>query len=149
MKYLDNALEQGNMKKSPHVLLIDDDHILCMVIEEMLTKSQISITSVSSGQKGIKLLRKYPKQFDVIILDRMMPAFSGFDVLRKICLMPEVCDIPIILLTSHTLNTNADTTVMYSVFEVLQKPIDANTLIKTINNTIKETRKKTTYSKIE
>jgi len=46
------------MKTNPHVLLIDDDHIFCMIAEEMLAKAGFSVTTTSNGHKGIQLLNK-------------------------------------------------------------------------------------------
>jgi CheY-like chemotaxis protein len=60
------------MKTNPHILLIDDDPIFCMIAEEMLTNARFSVTTASNRHKGLQLLRDHPTLFDTILLDRPM-----------------------------------------------------------------------------
>jgi len=132
------------MKTNPHILLIDDDHIFCMIAKEMLTNAGFSVKTASNGHKGIQLLRDHPTLFDAILLDRIMPEFSGLDALHKLCLIPEIRDIPVILLTAYASDKHVETATMYGVFYILHKPIDTDALVKTLNQALRENHRKTT-----
>lgn len=126
------------MKHKTHILLIDDDPIFCMVIQDMLASAGYFVTSANSGLKGLKILDEHPTLFSLIILDRVMPEFSGLDVLHKLCRIPKVREIPVILLTGHANQKHTETAVTYGVFEVLKKTTDETELLKVIEQALKE-----------
>lgn len=127
---------------SPKILLIDDDHIFCVVVSDMLTKAGYNVTTVLSGREALDLL-EYEKDYDAIVLDRMMPELSGLDVLGKIALMPRAKNIPVIMLTSHAGKAQIQSAQAQGVFSLLYKPVDNQLLTSTVQRAIKEKNKKT------
>lgn len=82
------------MKK---ILLIEDDYFIYELYEHVLTKEGYQVTCAKDGQDGIL---KINKDFDLILLDVMMPRMNGIDVLKKIKQKPELQHIPVVLLTN-------------------------------------------------
>ena len=123
-------------KAKPHILVVDDDHIFCMVLSDMLKHGGYHVTSVFSARKSLDILRKKPHDFDVIILDRIMPELSGLEVLHKLCLMPVVRDIPVIMLTSHAEAAHLKTANIYGVFEMHYKPIEDSVLLAAVGRAL-------------
>jgi two-component system response regulator CpxR len=70
--------------ESPAVrlLVIDDDKKLCRLIEEYLRPLGYAVESVYTGAAGLE--RALSGEFDVIILDYMLPGMDGFEVLRRL-----------------------------------------------------------------
>jgi len=66
---------------SYRLLIIDDDVDLSRMLCEYLAPESIELTSASNGGQGLALARS--QEFDLIILDVMLPGLSGFDVLRQ------------------------------------------------------------------
>ena len=77
-------------------LMIDDDVGLCELLQATLAKSGIELETVHDGETGIT--RCTEEDFDVVILDVMMPAADGFEVLQRVRI---TSDVPIIMLTAR------------------------------------------------
>jgi DNA-binding response OmpR family regulator len=70
------------MNKKPTVLLIEDEAPAVFAIDKYFTDAGFSVYKAFSGQEGLKTaLEKHP---DVIVLDVMMPAESGLDMLPEL-----------------------------------------------------------------
>ncbi|MDD9311902.1 response regulator [Cytobacillus firmus] len=67
------------MKK---ILIAEDEEILRMLIADTLEDGDFEVDEAEDGEEALKLLEK--KQFDLVILDYMMPGLTGLDVIRKI-----------------------------------------------------------------
>ncbi len=81
------------MKK---ILIIEDDPALLTGLSESLTNEQYSVTKAEEGQKGYTLASQ--NDFDLILLDLILPLKDGFEVCRD--LRKEGKNTPIIMLTS-------------------------------------------------
>ena len=74
------------------ILLIDDDMDLCMLMKDYFARHGFRIESAHDGHKGLELA--FEKNFDLIILDMMLPVLEGFEVLRQIrkrSTVPVIC----------------------------------------------------------
>jgi CheY-like chemotaxis protein len=126
----------------PHILMVDDDPIILKVLTHFLSEEGYETTAVESGKEALMLLETHPDRFSAIILDRMMPEFSGMDVLHKIYLLPVVKDIPVIMLTSHAEREDVGAAVIAGVFDFLFKPIDKELLLLVIKRALREKNNK-------
>lgn len=78
------------------ILIIDDDEELCELVSEYLTVEGFEIESVNDGQTGLE--RALSGDYDMAILDVMLPKMNGFDVLRN---LREQSKLPVIMLTAR------------------------------------------------
>ncbi len=78
------------------ILIIDDDEELCELVSEYLTVEGFTIESVNDGETGLK--RALSGEYDIVILDVMLPKMNGFDVLRN---LREQSKLPVIMLTAR------------------------------------------------
>lgn len=78
------------------ILIIDDDEELCELVSEYLTVEGFEIESVNDGQAGLE--RALSGDYDMAILDVMLPKMNGFDVLRN---LREQSKLPVIMLTAR------------------------------------------------
>lgn len=67
------------MKK---ILIAEDEEILRMLVADTLEDGDFEVDEAEDGEEALKLLEK--KEFDLVILDYMMPGLTGLDVIRKI-----------------------------------------------------------------
>lgn len=90
------------MKK---ILLVEDYMDIQHVIEEILThlssNKDVKIIKSSSGKKALKLLEK-EKDFNLILMDIMMPGMDGIEVSKIIRKNQSLKNIPIVFLTAKT-----------------------------------------------
>lgn len=77
------------------VLMIDDDVGLCELVAQSLGRSGIDVTQEYKGEAGIARLEA--GQYDIVVLDVMLPDGDGFDMLQRLRMRS---DIPVIMLTA-------------------------------------------------
>ena len=81
------------------LLVEDDDKIREIMCEYFTAKSNgnINIVSASTGEEGLELIQN--NEFDIVLLDVMLPGIDGFTMCRRI---RKTMDVPIIFLTAKT-----------------------------------------------
>jgi DNA-binding response OmpR family regulator len=80
----------------PLVLLADDDIELCSMLKEYLQGEMLSVETVHDGRTALEMA--LGRDFDLIIMDIMMPGMSGLDVLRA---MRQKKQTPVLMLTAR------------------------------------------------
>ena len=78
-----------------HILLVEDDDVICDAVAAYLERESYWVTPVRDGQDALDEFGK--RHLDLIILDLMLPKVSGEIVCRKV---RDVSDVPIIMLTA-------------------------------------------------
>ena len=119
-------IKKDNIKKF-NILCIDDSKLNRVFISKVLTDLNISITEAENGLKGLEMLNS--KNFDLILLDIVMPEMDGFGFLKEFQKREKEEFIPIILMTGlddlnskiKGLNIGAD--------DYLLKPLNEEELI--------------------
>jgi signal transduction histidine kinase/DNA-binding response OmpR family regulator len=79
----------------PHILLIDDSETIQAAISSVLTDSNYTLTTASSGKEGLSYIKH--QKCDLILLDYSLPDIDGLSLLHK--LLKEGPDIPVIMVT--------------------------------------------------
>lgn len=64
------------------IIIIDDDRDLCTLLQESLLQENICADISCNGFDGIKSVKD--KEYQLVVLDVMMPGISGFEVLERI-----------------------------------------------------------------
>ncbi|HSN72823.1 MAG TPA: response regulator, partial [Steroidobacteraceae bacterium] len=67
---------------SARVLIVDDDHELAQMLTEYLAGEGYETTVATDGVRGLDLLAE--QRHDLVILDVMLPALNGFEVLKRL-----------------------------------------------------------------
>lgn len=63
-----------------HILVVDDDPMVCMAIEIYLQRNNFRVTIAEGGEAGLRALEH--EQFDLMIIDIFMPHMRGFESIR-------------------------------------------------------------------
>ncbi|HEX6639335.1 MAG TPA: response regulator, partial [Steroidobacteraceae bacterium] len=88
------------------LLVVEDDAAEQMSIEALISASDIRISSASSGNQALELMRE--KKFDCVILDLKLPDISGFDLLSEVQRDERLRDIPIVVFTGRDLSAEEE-----------------------------------------
>ena len=73
--------ETQTTTESPrHILVVDDDPMVCMAIEIYLQRNNFRVTIADGGEAGLRALEN--EQFDLMIVDIFMPHMRGFESIR-------------------------------------------------------------------
>jgi len=86
------------------ILFVEDEASLQRAIGESLKKAGYEVLSAIDGQQAMDQIKS--QNFDLIVLDIVLPRIDGFEVLKKIKSDPEKKDIPVLVLTN--LETSGD-----------------------------------------
>ena len=119
-------------KNKFHILVVDDDDKIRSLIKQYLIEKGFLISTAENAENAKKIIEIF--NFNLIILDVMMPGQSGYDLTKE---LKESKNIPIILLTAkgevenriHGLELGAD--------DYLGKPFDPKELLLRVKNVIK------------
>lgn len=121
------------MKK---VLVVDDDAELRSTLSEILKGAGYHIDEAPSGKEAIEKITA--KDFDIALLDLMMPKMSGIDVLKAIKkIKPK---IKVIMITAFATVENAVDAIKKGASDYISKPFRIDDLLTTIRRVIEEGR---------
>ncbi|MEM1179684.1 MAG: two-component regulator propeller domain-containing protein [Acidobacteriota bacterium] len=90
----------GDELEGAHVLVVDDEPILRLLLEAQLEAEGYRVTAVDSGAGALELLDSGDEDVDLVVLDVMMPSVTGYEVCRALRRKWEAASLPILLLTA-------------------------------------------------
>ena len=88
-----------NSTNEVQILIVDDEPINQRVLRNHLSDMQFSITTAMNGDEALSLIRS-GRNFDLVLLDIMMPKMSGYEVLEIIREKYLPSELPIIVVTA-------------------------------------------------
>jgi len=87
-------------KKSPaKILVVEDERDIAALVAYHLTKEGYRVRTAEGGQEAIEAVAL--DKPDLMILDLMLPGFSGYEVLQEVRRRPEMSDVPVVVLTAR------------------------------------------------
>lgn len=110
------------------VLLVDDDALLTELLTEYLTAEGLNVHSVPDGEAGVQEILS--GQYDVVVLDSMMPYMNGLDVLKNV---RSQSTIPIIMLTAKGDDIDRIIGLEMGADDYVPKPCTPRELLARIN----------------
>ena len=119
------------------ILIADDEPDLRLLLQTTLEDPDCRILEASDGEAALHLIRQ--ERPDVVILDRMMPKMTGFDVAHAVLADPATRHIPLILLTALDKPTNEEGSVP-DVFAYLVKPFSPLQLLEKVQEALARAR---------
>jgi len=128
------------------VLVVDDNHTNRCLFQEILTKWGMKPTVVDGAEKALAALKKpdAPGQpFSLLLLDALMPDIDGFMLVETIKKIPELCHIPIIILTSTGRRGEGRKCRDLGIDGYLNKPVNPSDLLDTMLVVLKREPEKT------
>jgi two-component system response regulator CpxR len=105
------------------ILLIDDDHELGQMLRDYLVADSLAMDVCVSGEAGLQKLRL--RAYDLVILDIMLPAMNGLDVLRT---LRTTSDVPVIMLTARGDDVDRIIGLEFGADDYLAKPFNPREL---------------------
>ena len=125
--------------KGLHVLLAEDNELNMEIAEFMLRNEGVAVTKAWNGQEAVELFRKSGTgEFDVILMDIMMPVMNGYEAAKTIRSMEreDAKVIPIIAMTANAFTEDRLRAKEAGMDEHIAKPVDVELLVKVINELV-------------
>lgn len=114
-----------NNLSSTRVLLIDDEEVILFTVSEILKALNCKVTTASDGRKGIDIYKENPDEYDIIILDKIMPKMNGMEVYQELKKIKE--DVKVILASGYS-EEKAQEILDAGVCAFIRKPYSMSTL---------------------
>lgn len=111
------------------VLLVDDEEEFVQALSERLKIRDYDVTISLTGEDAIEKIKHY--NFDVVILDVLMPRMDGIEALKMIKRMKPL--IEVIMLTGHATVETAIEGMKLGAHDYLMKPCETEDLVLKIN----------------
>ena len=102
-----------------NILLVDDDPYILKLYQSRLSLQGASVDIAADGVVAIQVLRE--SKPDVVVLDLMMPKFTGVDVLKFIRSQPDLKTLPVVVLSNSYMNHLAAEAAALGVQKALLK----------------------------
>ena len=125
--------------KGLHILLAEDNELNMEIAEFMFQNEGTEVTKAWNGQEAVELFEKSrPGEFDVILMDIMMPVMNGYEATKMIRSLDreDAKVIPIIAMTANAFAEDRLRAKEAGMNEHIAKPVDAKLLVKIIHKLV-------------
>ena len=125
--------------KGLHILLAEDNELNMEIAEFVLQNEGADVTKAWDGQEAVELFRNSePGEFDVILMDIMMPVMNGYETTKMIRSLDreDAKAIPIIAMTANAFTEDRIRAKEAGMDEHVAKPVDVELLIKVIHKLV-------------
>lgn len=130
---VDKSKEQKDLSektiKGLHILLAEDNGLNMEIAEFMFQNEGAEVTKAWNGLEAVEIFEKSrPGEFDVILMDIMMPVMNGYNATKRIRSMDreDAKEIPIIAMTANAFTEDRIRAKEAGMDEHISKPVDGN-----------------------
>ena len=123
------------------ILIVEDDVSIHNVINELLKKENYDTYNAYSGSEALLMLEK--DKYDLILLDLMLPAISGEEIIQK------VSDTPIIILSAKISSEDKVNCLLNGANDYITKPFDSKELLARIEVQLRQKNNKSFIEKLK
>ncbi|WP_287287851.1 response regulator [Okeania sp. SIO2B9] len=138
----ENHLADGDF----HILVVDDEPINVQVLTNHLTANKYQITQALNGKEALDAVAKH-QNFDLILLDVMMPNMSGYEVCAKIRETYPAENLPILMLTAKNQVADLVMGFQFGANDYLTKPFAKDELLTRIKTHIQLSKITNSYER--
>lgn len=129
------------------ILIVEDDRDIVEMVEYNLKEEGYETLSALNGEDGVELARR--QQPDLIILDIMLPIMDGFEVCRTLRSSDITAQIPIIILSAKSQETDKVVGLELGADDYVTKPFSLRELIARIRAILRRDREHRRTSNIQ
>lgn len=120
------------MSEKPHILIVDDDNRILKLLKKFLSQKDFLVSTSTSTNEAVDLLANF--NYDLIILDVMMPEITGLEFATKI--KESGSTMPIVMLTALSEPEDRIKGLEAGANDYVTKPFEPRELLLRINNLI-------------
>ncbi|MBA53206.1 MAG: hypothetical protein CMK89_02015 [Pseudomonadales bacterium] len=107
------------------ILVVDDDRVNRMLLQKMLERRGLQVTSVESGAQALAEAKL--KRYDMVLMDCQMPGLNGLETTRRLRLLDGYSKVPVVALTGNGEEEMADC-FKAGMNDFMTKPLDMDVL---------------------
>ncbi len=124
------------MNHKPNILYVEDDESLSFVTKDNLELQGYKVTYCENGNKALEMINR--QNFDLFVLDVMLPGVDGFTIAEEI--RKKNADVPILFLTAKSLKEDKIQGLRLGADDYITKPFSIEELILKIEIFLKRNK---------
>lgn len=113
-----------------HIIIIDDSPTDVRVLTTLLEKAGYKVSSAGNAEDGIAMVRR--DKPDLVLMDVVMPGTSGFQATRTLTHDPATASIPILIVTTKSMETDRVWGLRQGAKDFVTKPVSEHDLLARI-----------------
>lgn len=117
------------------ILCVDDDELVLLAVEELLLTEGYDVVTATGGAAALELLEE--QDFDMMILDIIMPGMNGYELCENIRKIDRFAETPIIMLTAMSGEEDRKRGMEAGATVYLPKPISPVKLCNLVGSILK------------
>ena len=121
--YAINDVKPNWVFPGARVLLVDDMEVNRLIFKKLVTPWKLTVDLAASGEEAIQAARLH--EYQMIILDQMMPQKSGIETADEIS---NFCAVPLVLMTADISDATRAEALLHGFIEFLPKPVQLENL---------------------
>ena len=111
-----------------NILIVDDDVRNVFALSSVLENYRMNISFAENGLEALQQLEKQG-DFDLVLMDIMMPEMDGYEAMREIRSMPKYDKLPIIAVTAKAMKDDRDKCIEAGASDYIAKPVNTEQLL--------------------
>jgi CheY-like chemotaxis protein/anti-sigma regulatory factor (Ser/Thr protein kinase) len=120
------------------ILVVDDEALNLLLINEYLKEGGYRLVTARDGAEAWERLQAEPWEFDVVLLDLMMPRMDGMEVLRRIKSHSQLQVLPVILQTAMSAPEDIHQGIRAGAYYYLTKPFEKEMLRSVVATAVQD-----------
>lgn len=115
-----------------NILVIDDNHDICLLLKRYLEKKKYSVSTAHSGKDGLLLFKN--SKFDLVLCDFRLPDYDGIQLINALKKQRPACEV--IVITGYSDVKMAVQVMKRGAFEYVTKPIHPEEILHSIQSAL-------------
>ena len=115
-----------------NILIIDDSPTDVRVLATLMERAGHQVAAAGSAEEGIE--RVHAERPDLVIMDVIMPGMNGFQATRTLTRDPKTQDIPVVMITTKSMETDRVWGMRQGARAFITKPVGEKELLACIND---------------
>ena len=124
--------------RGEHILLVDDEPILCKFYQQFLESQGYRITTCTDPMRALTLFESAPDDYDLVLTDVTMPGITGDKLGQRI--LARRPGLPVLLMTGYTKILNDEQAQVQGFRALLTKPVPQKDLLVTLRAVLDQTQ---------
>ncbi len=118
------------------ILLAEDEDVLRMLVVDSLEDEGHDIDEASDGMEALDYVKRY--EYDLVLMDYMMPGMTGWEVIKEIRQMPEKRKVKILMLSAKSQKSDQEQVLQEGADYFMAKPFSPLALVNRIEEILSE-----------
>ncbi|AZK46166.1 response regulator [Paenibacillus lentus] len=127
-KILQKLHNKEELFEGKKILLVDDDVRNVFALSSVLEGYRMNVVYAENGREALEILEEQ-RDFDLILMDMMMPEMDGYEAMRRIREKTEFAKLPIIALTAKAMKEDRSKCIEAGASDYVKKPIQTDQLL--------------------